>query len=87
MKSLSPRQYFPKFMRADNAHANSLKSGFIHIRENSGRFIFFKPKELSGNSVMFQGKMKFCKDVREMSRNVTFQHDQVRMFGPDVFFL
>ena len=40
-----------------------------------GDLIFFKPKDLSGNSVMFQGKMKFCKNIREMSGNFTFQPD------------
>ena len=35
--------------------------GFIHIREMSGNFFFFKVRELSGNSVMCQGKMKLCK--------------------------
>ena len=37
-----------------------------------GNLIFFKVRELSGNSVMCQGKMKFCKNVREMSGNFTF---------------
>ena len=53
----------------------------------SGKFIFFKMRELSGNSVMCQGKMKFCKIVREMSGNFTFQPDEARIFGPDIFFL
>ena len=44
-------------------------------------------RELSENSVMCQGKMKFCKSVREMSGNFTFQLDEAWMFGPDVFFL
>ena len=30
-----------------------------------GNLNFFKVRELSGNSVMCQGKMKFCKNVRE----------------------
>ena len=54
----------------------------------SGKFDFFVVKELPGNSVMCQGKMKFCKkNVREMSGNFTFQPDEARMFCPDVFFL
>ena len=36
---------------------------------------------------MSQGKMKFCKNVREMSGNFTFQPDEAGMFGPDVSFL
>ena len=34
-----------------------------------------------------QGKMKFCKKVREVSGNFTFQPDEARMFGPNAFFL
>ena len=34
-----------------------LISGFIHVREMLGKFFFSR----SGNSVMCQGKMKFCK--------------------------
>ena len=36
---------------------------------------------------MCQGKMKFCKNIREMSGNVTFQPNEAGMFGPDVSFL
>ena len=36
---------------------------------------------------MCQGKMKFCKNVRERSGNFTFQTDEARIFGPDIFFL
>ena len=32
-----------------------------------GNLFFFKVRELSGNSIMCQGKMKFRKNVREMS--------------------
>ena len=35
---------------------------------------------------MCQGKMKFCKNVREISGNFKFWPDEARMFGPDVFF-
>ena len=45
---------------------------------------FFKVRDLSGNSVMCQGKMKFCKNVRKMSENFTFQPDEARIFDPDV---
>ena len=48
---------------------------------------FFKVKELSGNSVICQGKMKCCKNVREMSENFTFRPDEARMFGPRYIFL
>ena len=40
-----------------------------HTRQGNVREIsfFFKVRELSGNSVMCRGKIKFCKNVREMS--------------------
>ena len=38
-----------------------LKTGFIRVREMSGKFSFFKVRELSGNSVMCQGKLYFAK--------------------------
>ena len=38
-------------------------TGLIHVREMSGNFFFSR----SGNSVMCQGNMKFCKNVRKMS--------------------
>ena len=37
--------------------------------------------------MMCQGKMKFCKNVWEMSVNFTFQPDEARMFGTNIFFL
>ena len=40
-------------------------TGFIHVREMSGKLKFFLGQGLSGNFVMCQGKMKFCKNVRE----------------------
>ena len=40
-------------------------TGFIHVREMSRKFKFFKVREFSGNSVICQGKMKFCKNVWE----------------------
>ena len=36
---------------------------------------------------MCQGKMKFCKNVREMSGYFTFQPDEATMFDPEVFFM
>ena len=36
---------------------------------------------------MCKGRMKFCKNIREMSGNFTFEPDKVGMFGPDVSFL
>ena len=36
---------------------------------------------------MCQGKMKFCKIIREMSGNFTFQLDKTRIFGPYVSLL
>ena len=35
---------------------------------------------------MCQVEMKFCKNVREMSGNFTFQPDEAGIFGPDVSF-
>ena len=35
---------------------------------------------------MCQRKMKFCKNVKEMSGNFTFQPDKARMLNTDVFF-
>ena len=52
--------------------------------KRQGNLNFFKVRELSGNSVICQGKMKFCKNVREMSGNFTFHTDEVGMFGPNV---
>ena len=40
-----------------------------------GNLLFFKVRELSGNS------------VAKMSGNFTFQSDKARIFGPDVSFL
>ena len=33
------------------------------------------------------GKNEILQKFREMSWNSTFQHDEARMFGPDIFFL
>ena len=54
----------------------------VHIREIK---FFSLVRELLGNSVMCQGLMKFCKSVREISGNFTYQPDEARMFGPDIF--
>ena len=64
-------------------HENML----YRVHTCQGNLFFFKVRELSGNYVMCQGKMKFCKNVREMSGNFTFQPDEPRIFGPDIFFL
>ena len=34
-----------------------------------------------------QKRMKFCKNIREMSGNFTFQPDEIGIFGHDVAFL
>ena len=60
---------------------------FIHAREMAGKFGFFKVRKLSGNYVMCQKRMKFCKNIREMSQNVTFHADEIGIFGHDVAFL
>ena len=41
----------------------------------------------SGKFCYVSGKMKFCKNVRKMSGNFTFQPDEAGMFGPEVSFL
>ena len=38
-----------------------LPAGFIRVREMSGKLNFFKVRELSGHSVMCQGKRNFAK--------------------------
>ena len=66
-----------------------LLTGFVCVREMSGNLNFFKVGEFSGNSVIYQEKVKFCKNFREMSRNFTFQPDEAscRLFAPNVFFV
>ena len=44
--------------------------------------IFFKLRELSGNSMLCQGKVKFCINLRDMSGNFTFQSNEARIFVP-----
>ena len=39
------------------------------VHTHQGIFYFFKVRELSGNFMMCQGKMKFCQNVRELSGN------------------
>ena len=72
-------------MQEKRLSLSSLCSYRVHACQ--GNLNFFKVRELSGNSVMCQGKIKFCKNVREMSRNFTFQPDEGGMFGPDMSFL
>ena len=57
-----------------SCHIENINStGVIHVGGKCQRnLIFFKVRELSGNSVMCQGKMKLFKNVREMSGNFTF---------------
>ena len=38
----------------------------------------------SGNSMMCQGKMKFCKKKCQKCQGILYK---ARMFGPDIFFL
>ena len=52
-----------------------------------GNSDIFKVKELSGNYVMCQKRMKFCKNIREMSRNFTSHSDKIEIFGHDVAFV
>ena len=61
----------------------------VHTCQGNVReiYFFFKVRELSGNFVMRQRKTKFCKNVREMSGNFTFQPDEARIFGSNIFFL
>ena len=48
---------------------------------------FFKVRELSGNSVMCQGKMKFCKNVRDMSGNLHFSLMKLGCLVPMCLFI
>ena len=52
-----------------------------------GNLDIFKVRELSGNYVMCQKRMKFCKNIREMSQNFTFHVDEIWIFGHDVAFV
>ena len=36
---------------------------------------------------MCQKRMKFCNNIREMSRNFTFHADEIGIFGHDVAFV
>ena len=60
---------------------------FIHAREMAGKFGFFQGQGIVRNYVMCQKRMKFCKNIREMSENSTFQPDEIWIFGHDVAFL
>ena len=60
--------------------------GLIHIREMSGRFNFFQAKGIVREFCDVLGKNEILQKCQGKSRNFTFQHDQVRMFGPDIFF-
>ena len=65
----------------------SWKLANFRVHTLQGNLFVFKVRELSGNFVMCKGKMKFCRNVNEMSGNFTFQPDEAGMFGPDIFFL
>ena len=52
-----------------------------------GNLDFVKVRELSGNYVMCQKRMLFCKNIREMSQNFTFHADEIGIFGHDVAFV
>ena len=62
-------------------------SGFIHVREMSGKFKFFQGQGIVREFCDVSGKNEILqKNVREMSVNFTFQPDEAGMFGPDVSF-
>ena len=76
------KKYTNKFAQNCKFRSQSFK-WFIHVREISEKFIFFKVKELSENSVICQGKLNFAKKFREF----TFQLFKATMFGADLSFL
>ena len=41
-----------------------------------GNLKFFKDRELSGNFIICQGKLNFCKNVREMSGNFRISNEK-----------
>ena len=49
------------------------KQGSYTSGKCQGILNFFKIRELSGNFILCQGKMKFCQNVGELSGNFTFQ--------------
>ena len=53
----------------------------------SGKFKFFQGQGIVREFCDVSGKMKFCKNVREMSGNFTFQPDEAGLLGPNVSFL
>ena len=62
------------FIRFHTRHKRNTNTGLGNARQGSyasgkcqGIFYFFKVRELSGNFMMCQGKMKFCHNVRELS--------------------
>ena len=77
-KSLIWRQLLSGSMKMNGLCHAKTSSGICQGSYMSGKcqgnliLIFFKVRELSGNSVMCQGKMKFFKNIREMSGNFTF---------------
>ena len=60
----------------------------VHTRQGNVREIYFFPGQgIVREFYDVSGKNEICKNVREKSGNFTFQPDEDRMFGPNVFFL
>ena len=49
-------------------------SGLLHVREKSGKSIFFKVRELSGNFASCQGILRVLLNIREMSGHFANYH-------------
>ena len=52
----------------------------------SGEFNFFQDQGIVRELCNVSGKIKFCKNIKEMSGNFTFQPDEARIFNPNVLF-
>ena len=60
----------------------------VHTHQGNVREIFFfQSQGIVREFYNVSGKMKCCKNIREMSGNFTFQPDEAGMFGPIVSFL
>ena len=55
--------------RLEELRSGGLNQGSYASGKCQGIFNFFKVRELSGNFMMCQGKVKFCQNVRELSGN------------------
>ena len=59
--------------------ASDLGLHCFSVHTCQGYLIFYKVRKLLGKSVMCEGKIIFCKNVKEMSGHITFLPDEDRM--------